>query len=155
MRRNLNRIALAIALTLISIFGACTQAPPSQSNQNQARPEGAKSAKAATTIGIYRPGNYTFYLRNSNTPGDPDIVIPFGPKASVPIVGDWDGNGTTTIGVYVPSEGRFYLRNSNSHGIPDVVVDFGPKGAMPVVGDWDGNGTTTIGVYLPDQSVFY
>src|ERR1044071_6365770 len=151
MMSNLTRIALVAVLMLIVIFGACIQAPPSQSNQNQAQPASTKPAKAATTIGVYRPSNTTFYLRNNNTPGEPDAVIPYGPKASVPVVGDWDGDGTTTIGVYTPNEGRFYLRNSNSNGNADVMVDFGPKGSVPIVGDWDGNGTTTIGVYVPSQ----
>lgn len=30
-----------------------------------------------TTIGLYRPSDRTFYLRNSNTYGIADLVIPF------------------------------------------------------------------------------
>src|SRR6185503_20311247 len=122
MRSNLTRLTLAFALTLISVFGACTQSQEPASNQNQSQPGSAKPGKRATTIGVYRPSNTTFYLRNTNTMGEPDIVIPFGPQAAVPVAGDWDGDGTTTIGVYTPGEGRFYLRNANSTGSADVVV---------------------------------
>jgi len=43
--------------------------------------------------------NGTWLLRNSNTPGAPDITISYGAAGDVPVVGDWDGNNTTTIGV--------------------------------------------------------
>jgi uncharacterized repeat protein (TIGR01451 family) len=41
------------------------------------------------TIGIYRPDGGTpgFYLRNSNTPGAADIVIPFGDGVETPVAG--------------------------------------------------------------------
>ena len=40
----------------------------------------------------------TWYLRNSNSPGAPDIApFAYGGPGWVPIVGDWDGNGTVTI----------------------------------------------------------
>src|SRR6266404_992251 len=70
----------------------------------------------ASTIGVYRPGNTFFYLRNTNTAGNPDISVPFGASGDIPVVGDWDGNGTVTIGVYRASISTFFLRNSNSIG---------------------------------------
>jgi len=98
-----------------------------------------------TKIGIYRHG--AFYLRNSNTGGNADIVFGYGnPAGDIPVVGDGDGNGTDTMGVY--RNGVFYLRNSNTGGNADVVFGYGnPEGDVPVVGDWDGNGTDTIGVF--------
>lgn len=108
------------------------------------------------TIGLYRPPS-TFYLRNSNTTGFPDISVPFGALGDIPVVGDWNGDGVTTIGLYRPSNSTFYLRNSNTIGFPDITVSFGngPGGDVPIVGDWDGNGTWTIGVYRPSISTFY
>src|SRR5215208_1881333 len=127
MHSSFTRVALVAVLTLISLFGACTQSPPSPTNQNQSAV--TKPGKPTTTIGVYRPNNTTFYLRHSNTSGEPDVAVSFGPPGALPIVGDWDGDGTTTIGVYSPGEGIFYLRNANSVGSADLVVPFGPKGA--------------------------
>jgi hypothetical protein len=99
----------------------------------------------SATIGVYRPDEATFYLRNSNTAGKPDITVAFGKKGDIPLAGDWDGNGSWTIGVYRPADSTFYLRNSNTSGTADITIPFGVAGDTPVVGDWDGNGTTTIG----------
>ncbi len=93
------------------------------------------------TVGVFRPtGNY-FYLRNSNTTGFPDITVQFGAALDLPIVGDWNADGSWTIGVYRPSTpSTFYLRNSNTTGIPDLTIPYGDgaTGDKPVAGDWDG-----------------
>jgi serine protease AprX len=106
-------------------------------------------------IGIYRPSNSTFYLRNSNTSGFADLVINYGNPGDTPVVGDWNGDGMTTVGAYRSSNSTFYLRNSNTSGFADTVINYGVPGDIPVVGDWTGNGTTTIGVYRPSNSTFY
>jgi hypothetical protein len=77
------------------------------------------------------------------------IVVRYGGSSSIPVTGDWDGNGTTTIGLaFARSDGQlgWHLRNTNAPGRPDVVVAYGRANAVPITGDWDGNGTTTIGV---------
>jgi glucose/arabinose dehydrogenase len=109
------------------------------------------------TIGLFRPSDNLFFLRNSNSFGAPDIITSFGAPGDIPVVGDWDGDGTMTIGLYRPSTSNFFLRNSNSAGPPDIILSFGdgPGGDIPVVGDWDGNGTWTIGVYRPSTSTFF
>ena len=109
------------------------------------------------TIGLFRPSGNLFFLRNSNTPGFPDITAAFGAAGDLPVVGDWDGNGTVTLGLYRPSSSTFFLRNSNTTGFPDVTVSFGdgPGGDLPVVGDWNGDGVWTVGVYRPSTSTFY
>ena len=102
-------------------------------------------------VGILNNG--VFYLRNSNTSGNVDLTFSFGPASgAIPLVGDWDGNGSTTPGVYM--NGVFYLRNSNTNGIADITFGYGPaSGVIPLAGDWDGNGTTTIGIYM--NGIFY
>jgi len=110
------------------------------------------------TIGVFRPSTNNFFLRNSNNPAGPvlpDFILPFGAANDIPLVGDFDGNGTTTIALYRPSTATFYLRNSNTQGWPDITVPFGAVGDIPLVGDWDGNGTFTIGVYRPSTATFY
>jgi glucose/arabinose dehydrogenase len=107
------------------------------------------------TIGVYDPSTRTFFLRNSNTAGLADLTIQYGPAGALPVVGDWNNDGTTTLGVYDPDEEIFYLRNSNTAGLANLTFRYGPASALPIAGDWDGNGTTTIGVYDPMSRTFY
>jgi hypothetical protein len=68
----------------------------------------------------------------------------FGRAGDIPVVGDWDGDGTQTLGVVRPSKAagtnRFLLRNSRGL-VPEFI--FGRYGDRILVGDWDGNGTWT------------
>ena len=112
----------------------------------------------SSTIGLYIPDASTFYLKNSNTAGDPDITASYGmSNGLIALAGDWDGNGTDTIGLYDPATSVFYLRNTNSTGFADVTFTYGPAGAgwIPIAGDWNGDGKDTIGLYNPTTSVFY
>ncbi|HEY5149773.1 MAG TPA: hypothetical protein VIJ23_08115, partial [Mycobacterium sp.] len=38
-------------------------------------------------------------------------VLHYGNSPMIPIVGDWDGDGTDTVSAYDPTTGRFYLSN--------------------------------------------
>src|SRR6185436_18159275 len=69
-----------------------------------------------SSVGVYRPSNGTFYLRNHNWAGAAEVTARFGNLGDKPVVGDWDGDGDTTISVYRPGNGTFYLRNANSAG---------------------------------------
>ena len=115
----------------------------------------ASGSTGASTVGVYRPNEARFYLRNSNTGGSADMIVHYGTSGQTPIVGDWDGNGTTTVGVYQADTRTFFLRNSNSGGNADMTFVYGEVGDVPIMGDWDGNGTTTVGVYKSGSSTFY
>ena len=83
-----------------------------------------------------------------------DTFLPpfaFGVSGDLPVVGDWDGNGSDGPGVRRGA--TFLLRNAASSGVADYQVVFGRATDTPIVGDWDGNGTTTIGVWR--AGVFY
>ncbi|KAB2935822.1 MAG: hypothetical protein F9K25_02540 [Candidatus Contendobacter sp.] len=114
---------------------------------------------AAKTIGLYNPATSFFFLRNSNTQGIADLTFNYGPPGAgwLPIVGDWNGDGTATIGLYNPATSFFFLRNGNTQGIADLTFSYGPPGAgwIPVAGDWNGDGTATIGLYNPATSFFF
>jgi hypothetical protein len=99
-----------------------------------------------STVGAYCGG--TWYLRNSNTSGSPDIApFAFGAPGYTPVVGDWDGDGKDSIGVYV--NGSWYLRNHDSAGAPEIApFAYGTGGYTPVVGNWDGLGGDGIGVFV-------
>ncbi len=127
------------------------------------------TGRGPVTIGVVEvidsaiPGQgkvLTWKLRNSLTPGAPDVAqFAFGAQGDIPVVGDWDGNGTTTVGIYQADPkfgepaGTWKLRNSLSAGPPsyntsgiDGFAYGGLPGDLPVSGDWDGNGADSVGV---------
>ena len=62
-------------------------------------------------------------------------------RATLPVVGDFNGDGIDEIGVY--RDGTWYI-DTNNNGIidqGDQVFQLGGPGDKPVVGDWDGDGT--------------
>jgi hypothetical protein len=116
-------------------------------------------AGATMTAGLYDASTSTFYLKDSDTPGLPDTVVPFQPTSDpcIPVAGDWTDSGTTRIGLYDPTTGTFYLADSNAPGTTYSTVVFRPTSdtCVPVVGDWNGGGATTVGLYDPKTSMFY
>lgn len=143
-----------VATTTIGVVQQGTSAVGSEVNDIPLA--GDWNGNGTDTVGLYRPSNQTFYLRNSNTSGGADITTKYGNPGDIPIVGDWNGNGKTSIGVYRPSNATFYLRNNiTTNGAGDIVAQYGVIGDKPVVGDWNGDGKTTIGVYRPSNSTFY
>jgi urease beta subunit len=111
------------------------------------------------TVGLYDPTTGTFYLRNSNSPGNADWAFNYGPAGLgwQPIAGDWNGDGIDTVGLYNPATGVFYLKNTNAPGAADVAFQYGAGGLgwQPLAGDWDNDGIDTIGVYIPDTGAVY
>jgi matrixin len=99
------------------------------------------------TIGMYRRSNATFYLRNTNSSGNADIVIPsYAIEGDQPVVGDWNGDGVDTIGIYRPSYGQWRLNDQNENNAPEHVFFYGNVGGwVRVVGDWNGDGIDTPG----------
>ncbi len=107
-------------------------------------------------IGEFDPSTATWYLKNSSSPGAPDLApFRYGAPGWIPVVGDWDGNGTVTIGVVDPTTETWYLKNSNTPGAPDIApFRYGAPGWTPLVGDWSGRGVTGIGVFDPSTATF-
>jgi hypothetical protein len=120
--------------------------------------KGYQSIGVVDNTGRFDPTGTNWYLRNSNTPGSPDIgPFGYGLPGWVPVVGDWTGTGHTGIGMYDPIGERWYLRSDASAGFADAGdgILFGFPGAIPIVGDWDGSGKTRIGVFDPTTATFY
>jgi subtilisin family serine protease len=105
------------------------------------------------TVGMFRPGDKAWYLRNTNSSGATDVSFGFSFEhpAEVPLTGDWNGDGIDTIGIYRPGTGQFLLRNSSSAGPADLSFTYTQSNPaqIPVAGDWNGDGIDTIGLYVP------
>jgi hypothetical protein len=65
---------------------------------------------------------------------------------SVPVTGDWNGNGVTQLGMFRhgADTGRFLRRLSGADTSP---LKYGNAGNVPVTGDWDGDSHTDLGVW--------
>lgn len=96
---------------------------------------------AVDTVGVFRSG--AWFLRGAS--GGVAGSYGYGNPTDIPVMGDWDGNGTRTPGVF--RNGAWYLRNTNNQGGVDIAFTFGSPGDIPVVGDWNGDGKDTIGVF--------
>jgi hypothetical protein len=118
-----------------------------------------KDVHRQCSIGLYNPITSVFYLHNTNDAGAADLRFQYGPANAgwLPIVGDWDGDGTDTVGLFNPITSVFYLHNTNDAGAADLRFQYGPAnvGWLPITGDWDGDGTDSIGLYNPTTSKFY
>ncbi|MEA2971729.1 MAG: hypothetical protein QOG82_187 [Actinomycetota bacterium] len=82
----------------------------------------------------------------------PDTNFTYGaqPPSVVPLVGDWDGNGTRTPGVF--QAGAFKLSNTTTTNLaPAVSFSFGDPRGFPVAGDFNGDHTDDIAVFRAGQ----
>ncbi|GGQ75873.1 M23 family metallopeptidase [Couchioplanes azureus] len=75
-------------------------------------------------------------------------VIHYGNSPMIPVVGDWNGDGTDTVSAYDPTGGRFLLSNDPATGAAQYSFAYGNPGAVPLVGDWDGDGRDNVGVRM-------
>jgi Tol biopolymer transport system component len=75
----------------------------------------------------------------------------FGIPGDVPLLGDWDCDGTDTVGLYRSSNGFAYLRNSNEFGVGEIEFFFGVPGDQVFVGDWDGDECDSLGLFRDGQ----
>jgi len=71
----------------------------------------------------------------------------YGDPGDVPLLGDWDCDGTETVGMFRPSTGFAYLRNSNDFGVADVSFFLGIADDVPLSGDWNDDGCDTLAVF--------
>jgi len=73
----------------------------------------------------------------------------FGSIDSLPIVGDFDGDGIDQLAVYIDGHWVIDLNGDGQVDEEDLWALLGKSGDRPVVGDWDGDGKDDIGVYGP------
>jgi len=87
----------------------------------------------------------TRLLRDTLTSGPPTSTFTYGTVPLVPLMGDWDGDGTRTAGSF--EAGTFTLRNSNTSGPADSTFAFGDPRGFALAGDFDGDGLDDVAVY--------
>jgi hypothetical protein len=73
----------------------------------------------------------------------------YGIPGDLPVLGDWDCDGTQTPGMFRPSSAFAYLTNSRTTTFADEEFFFGLAGDIPLAGDWNGDGCDTLGAYRP------
>jgi hypothetical protein len=91
-----------------------------------------------TTTGAFARGNWALTTRNVDQERPRSFIrVSFGRQpGDVPVVGDWDGNGSVTPGV-LRAGARWYLRNTVGGGAANLGLRKQVAGT-PVVGDFDG-----------------
>ena len=90
-------------------------------------------------------GSTSWALAPSLPPAGPATTFDYGNRPLVPIIGDWDGNGSRTPGSF--ESGRFKLSNTLPAGAPTIDVAFGDPRGFPVVGDFNGDGRDDVAVH--------
>ena len=146
MRTTLTLLLLGVSVAAISLAAASCAG-------GRADEPAAPPAPRNTSIGVYRPGTSEFFGKSgpAGTKQDPDSGFQFGygEAGDVPVIGDWDGDGTQTQGVF--RAGRWMLTNTLGSGPGGYERIYGQPGDQPIVGDWDGDGIQTVGVRRGDE----
>ncbi len=111
---------------------------------------------SADTIGVFRPSEGKFFLRNSNVAGSPDFTVNLGQSGDRGVAGDWNGTGSAKPGIQSPNGIvlTWSVRPcSNATPITffcnNITFNFGvvADGDLPFAGDWDGDGDDTAGIF--------
>ena len=103
-------------------------------------------------VAVYRNGTWQVHYLGPGAPANASFTLPapFGQSSwpsTVPVAGDWNGDGIDGIGTYNRATATWVLKNTVGTGAPDFPsFGFGvPGSSVPVVGDWDGDGTDSPG----------
>ena len=129
-------------LTVTAVAGGASARPVTSRVFVDRTPPPAGSSTGGFAAGLWRVSNAN--AEQLSTSAAVFASFRYGRSGDLPLVGDWDGDGTQTPGVVRPSTARdsnhFLLRNSDNS-----VLDFwyGHAGDRILVGDWDGDGRWT------------
>ena len=132
-------------MTVTAAAGGATARPVISRVYVARTPPPAGSSTGGFAAGAWRVNNVN--AEQLSTSAGVFASYRWGRSGDIPVVGDWDGDGTQTVGVVRPNTARnsnhFLLRNSDGS-----VLDFwyGRPGDRLLVGDWNGDGTWTPGV---------
>jgi hypothetical protein len=104
-------------------------------------------------MGIFRPLTGNWYLDTTKT-GVVSTTFHFGKYGDIPVIGDWNKDGTSDAGVFRPSNGNWYLDTTKT-GVVNTTFHFGKNGDIPVTGDWNHDGSADAGVFRPSDGNWY
>lgn len=149
-----NRLKLVIEHSLLAVQGDVYNHLPTD-NLATAQWRCQERGEFAT-VGVFRPSNGDWHLRNSYRPDTPEVTVTFGAAGDIPLTGDWDGDGKDSIGFFHPGDLSWHLDN-NLDGRADIVFTFlGMQPTdLPVTGDWDSDGIDTPGFYRPSEATWH
>ncbi len=71
----------------------------------------------------------------------------FGVPGSVPLTGDFNGDGLDELAIFVDGHWFVDLNGNGQWDESDLWLRLGQEGDQPVTGDWDGDGKTDIGIF--------
>lgn len=74
-------------------------------------------------------------------------------QRTIPVSGDYDGDGRNDLMVYEPSTGNWYLRPSS--GAPPRSILWGDASMIPVPGDYNGDGFFDLALYQPSTGNWF
>ena len=131
-------VALLSGLVSVALMSAPLNAAP------------GRGLGQADGVGAFDPDTATWHLRTRG--GDPTVFV-FGSTGSIPLIGDWDGDGIDTIGTYDADTATVKLRNTNSAGSADTTYSLGRPGDVPLAGDFDGDGVDSVSIYRPTDGL--
>ena len=105
---------------------------------------------------------YGFQIKTSSSNFTKTVIwdnqnIGFGNASSIPIIGDYFGDGRDAYAIFTPDGHGYMLFQAISSINPAeaLSIDFGFTTDVPVVADVDGDGKDDFGVYGPDANLGY
>jgi serine-aspartate repeat-containing protein C/D/E len=87
------------------------------------------------------------WLVHGQTDAGPHAV--FGLPGSIPVTGDFNGDGKSEVGIYYKGEWFLDLNGNGQWDAEDLWAKLGSDADRPVTGDWDGDGKDDIGIFGP------
>ncbi|MCP5487995.1 MAG: VCBS repeat-containing protein [Verrucomicrobia bacterium] len=70
-------------------------------------------------------------------------------QPTIPVSGDYDGDGISDLAAYEMSTGLWYIRPSSTNSFTQYNLQWGDSSMIPVPGDYNGDGVYDLALYQP------